>query len=176
MLLLAGGALAVSMRPGDPEPPAVDPAPVAAPTAEVAPEPELGPAGAAAAEPEPAAAAPEPPAAAAPEPEPAPAPTKRDRAKKAAVKVEPKDSLSADDLSAAAASVRGALGQCVGGLPGMVVKVDVEVSPAGRVTSASAQKPQRGSALGRCVEEAARGARFPALRSAQSVTLALRFP
>ena len=91
-------------------------------------------------------------------------------------KAEPKDALTSADLSAAAASVRGALGGCTGGLPGMVVKVDLKVSAAGKVTSATAHKPQRGSALGRCVEEAAAKAKFPPLRSPQEVTVPFRLP
>ncbi|MCA9659053.1 MAG: hypothetical protein KC486_11970, partial [Myxococcales bacterium] len=88
----------------------------------------------------------------------------------------PKQALTSADLSAAAGSVRKALGGCSGGLPGMVIKVDVTVSAAGKVTRASAHKPQRGSALGNCVEQAARKARFPALVAAADATLALRLP
>ncbi|MEZ4382206.1 MAG: hypothetical protein R3A79_12720 [Nannocystaceae bacterium] len=88
----------------------------------------------------------------------------------------PKDALTSADLSAAATSVRKQLAGCSGGLPGMVIKVDVTVSAAGKVTRASAHKPQRGSALGNCVEQAAHKARFPTLTAAADVTLALRLP
>ncbi len=58
----------------------------------------------------------------------------------------------------------------------MVVKVDITVNLAGKVIHAQAHKPQRGSALGQCVEQAAIAAKFPALTQAQSVTMALRLP
>lgn len=106
----------------------------------------------------------------------APAPRTKKVKKATTAKIEPKPALSSADLSGAAASVQGALGGCPDGLPGMVVKVDVSVSAAGKVTRAEARKPQRGSALGKCVEQAAMKARFPALLSAQEATLLLRFP
>lgn len=87
-----------------------------------------------------------------------------------------KAALSSADLSAAAKSVKKALASCTGGLPGMVVKVDVTVSTAGKVTSARAHKPQRGSALGNCVEQAAKRARFPRLVSVQDETVSFRLP
>ena len=87
-----------------------------------------------------------------------------------------KASLSSADLSSAAKSVKKALASCTGGLPGMVVKVDVTVSTSGQVTSARAHKPQRGSALGNCVEQAAKRARFPRLVSAQDETVSFRLP
>ncbi len=87
-----------------------------------------------------------------------------------------KAALSSADLSSAAKSVKKALASCTGGLPGMVVKVDVTVSTAGKVTSARAHKPQRGSALGNCVEQAAKRARFPRLLSAQDETVSFRLP
>jgi serine/threonine protein kinase len=180
--LLAGGALAMTLR-GDLEdpatpPPATEPAVAAPPVADPPPQEPPVSRDILQADPIPADPIPDPTPDPIPaDPAPDPAPTKRDRPKKApADRSAPKDSLSGEDLTAAAASVRAALSRCAGGLPGMVIKVEVTVSPAGKVTSATAQKPQRGSALGKCVEEVAGGARFPALTSAQSVTIALRLP
>ncbi|MBK8266595.1 MAG: protein kinase [Nannocystis sp.] len=184
-VLFAGGAVAMTLSGGPEDPP---PRPLTAPAlVPVAAAPSLEPpiprdsrqedplpADPLPADPLPADPLPADPL---PEPPPDPTPIKRDKPKKpVAERPAPKDSLSGADLTAAAASVRAALSRCAGGLPGMVIKVEVTVSPAGKVTSATAQKPQRGSALGKCVEEVAGGARFPALTSAQSVTIALRLP
>ena len=90
-------------------------------------------------------------------------------------KAAPVAALGDADLRAAAASVQGALKACGAlGIPGTSVKVDVQVGVDGKVDQATAHKPIGGSALGICVEKAARGARFPALTSPQKATLALK--
>ncbi|MDC0675938.1 serine/threonine-protein kinase [Nannocystis radixulma] len=87
----------------------------------------------------------------------------------------PLASLGDAEIKAAAAGLSGALQDCAElGLPGTTYKVDVEVGTNGRVTSATAHKPARGSDLGNCIEKAAERARFPAVTSPQRVTLALR--
>ncbi|WAS95853.1 serine/threonine protein kinase [Nannocystis punicea] len=87
----------------------------------------------------------------------------------------PLAALGDAEIKAAAAGLSGALVACSElGIPGTTYKVDVEVGTNGKVTSATAHKPARGSDLGNCVEQAAQRARFPALASPQKATLALR--
>lgn len=153
--------------------PLADPTPVAPVESEPAAEPP---------KPEPAVAladvpAVEPPASA-DEPEPVdPSKTKKQTRPRTEPAKTPKDVLGDADIRAAAASVAGALVECSRhGIPGLVVKVDVHVGESGKVERASAHKPQQGSILGNCVEQAARRARFPSLRAPQDVTLPLRLP
>ena len=102
---------------------------------------------------------------------------KQTRPRTEPTKATPKDALGDVDIRAAAASVAGALVECSRhGIPGLVVKVDVHVGASGKVERASAHKPQQGSILGNCAEQAARRARFPPLRAPQDVTLPLRLP
>ena len=110
------------------------------------------------------------------------APPPRTKPKPAPIKPVPKNSspvaaLGDAELKAAAASVQGALKACSAhGIPGTVVKVDVQVGTDGKVDQATAHKPIGGSVLGNCVEKAARAARFPELTAPQKATLPLRIP
>ena len=110
------------------------------------------------------------------------APPPRTKPKPAPIKPVPKTSstvaaLGDAELKAAAASVQGALKACSAhGIPGTVVKVDVQVGTDGKVDQATAHKPIGGSVLGNCVEKAARAARFPELTAPQKATLPLRIP
>nr|WP_276600440.1 MULTISPECIES: serine/threonine-protein kinase [unclassified Nannocystis] len=148
-----------------------------------------------AAQPAPPTPAPEPTPVAKPVPEDSPPPTSPEPASKVAKKAKeskekeprqaavakstpskgPLAALGDAEIKAAAAGLSGALKACSElGIPGTTYKVDVEVGTSGKVTSATAHKPARGSDLGNCVEEAAGRARFPALASPQKATLALR--
>nr|WP_263429862.1 serine/threonine-protein kinase [Nannocystis pusilla] len=147
-------------------------APAAAPTPEPTPEPALP------------VARPVPEEPATPEPEQPAKAAKKAKEPKAAKATPPPAtpksqtplaSLGDAEIKAAAAGLSGALQDCAElGLPGTTYKVDVEVGTNGRVTSATAHKPARGSDLGNCIEKAAERARFPAVTSPQQVTLALR--
>jgi serine/threonine protein kinase len=166
------------------------PEPPATPVAEVKPEPPKEPPPVVT-PPEPVKTDPPPETPPDPVPETSPTPTvaekgektgKDDKKGKKTTPPTPKTtkavaSLSGADLTAAAASVSGALKECSAlGIAGTTIKVDVEVGTDGKVTAATAHKPIHGSGLGNCVEKAARKARFPALTSAQKTTIALRLP
>ncbi|WP_143140967.1 serine/threonine protein kinase [Nannocystis exedens] len=139
-----------------PAPPTPEPTPVAQPVPEDTPPP----------------ASPEPAGTLAKKKEKEPKPS---AAAKAPASKAPLAALGDAEIKAAAAGLSGALRACSElGIPGTTYKVDVEVGTSGKVTSATAHKPARGSDLGNCIEEAAERARFPALASPQKVTLALR--
>jgi len=79
------------------------------------------------------------------------------------------EKLSAEALGAGFAAVADAVGECRkhGGLPGLVVHVQLTVTAAGKVEGASARRPYQGTSLGRCVEAVASRASFPPARSSQ---------
>jgi len=159
-------AAALAAAPADPTPTVTPPAPAPQPVPVAQPVPEDTP--------EPAAPEPEQPAGKAAKK------TKEPKAAKTSTPPAPKSqaplaALGDAEIKAAAAGLSGALQDCAElGLPGTTYKVDVEVGTNGKVTSATAHKPARGSDLGNCIEKAAERARFPALASPQRATLALR--
>ncbi len=61
-----------------------------------------------------------------------------------------------------------------GGMPGMSVKVALEIAVDGKVKSAKAKAPFHGSPLGRCVEEEAAKVRFGPAGAAQQYTHAFK--
>ncbi|MFZ6183897.1 protein kinase domain-containing protein [Nannocystis pusilla] len=186
---LVGLGVFLAVRPPAPQdmPEQAAPSLAAAPAAEPAPPPPATPKAPRETTP---AAGPVPgdsPPPTTPEPEPAGKVAKRSKEPKepkepkqsAVAKTTPSKAplaaLGDAELKAAAAGLSGALKACSElGIPGTTYKVDVEVGTSGKVTSATAHKPARGSDLGNCVEEAAGRARFPALASPQKATLALR--
>jgi serine/threonine-protein kinase len=165
VVLVAAVVIALALFNKPPPEPTPEPTPEVVPVKQPEPEPIKQP------EPEPIKPGPVPV-----KPEPPPDPpldppdtkeTKKPDPKKTPKgepkKAAPKDTLTAADLKAGFKSAAAAASGCAGALPGTTAKVDIVINTAGQVESATAQKPIGGSALGRCIEKAARTGKFPAL-------------
>jgi serine/threonine protein kinase len=72
-----------------------------------------------------------------------------------------KDELSDKDISKGLSRIQSKVSKCKssGGLPGMKIKVSLSISN-GKVTSASARPPNTTTAVGKCVAEAVKSAKF----------------
>jgi serine/threonine protein kinase len=172
VMVVAAGVIALALSSGPPEPePKPEPTPVAAPVVPEKP-PEVVPD-------KPPEVVPETPPEVAPETPPEVVPpvvTKKGETKKTpkpeTKKTAPKESLTPAELrtgfKAAIAGVHAC--QSLGAIAGTTVKVDITIGTSGAVESATAHKPIGGSALGRCVEKAAKTGKFPALTKPQKVT------